>query len=444
MEAKSTRCCRSLSGPVFCRATRKFGPMRALICLLLLLTATAGWAQPVVIDAARVFDGEEMHGDWRVVVSDGVITAAGPSRTVSVPAGARLVDLGDRTLLPGFIEGHSHILLHPYNETNWNDQVLRESRAERVARAVVHVEASLAAGFTTMRDLGSEGAEYADVGVRTAIEKGVIPGPDLLVAGRAIVATGSYGPKGFHPEVTVPLGAEPADAADLVRVTRDQIGKGADFIKVYADYRWGPRGEAMPTFSVDELRTIVETAASSGRPTVAHAATEEGMRRAVLGGVETIEHGDGGTSEIFTMMAERGVVWYPTLAAVESILGYGGWQKGTGPEPDRIARKKAAFRAALEAGVEIGMGGDAGVYTHGTNAVEMVLMVEYGMTPLAVLRAATSLNADTFHLADRGRIARGLRADLVAVEGDPSQDIEATKAVVWVMKAGRTVRDEAH
>lgn len=417
--------------------------MRALLLLVIgLLLLGSADAQSLVIDADRAFDGETMHADWRVVVEDGRITTAGPQSEVAVPRGAEQVDMGNRTLLPGLIEGHSHILLHPYSETGWNDQVLKESRAERVARAVVHVDRSLQAGFTTLRDLGSEGAEYADVGVRTAIRKGVIPGPDLLVAGKAIVATGSYGPKGFHPEVRVPLGAEPADAGDLVRVTRDQIGKGADFIKVYADYRWGPRGEAMPTFSVEEIRLMVETAGSSGRPVVAHASTADAMRRAVLGGVETIEHGDGGTQEVFELMAREGVVWYPTLAAVESILSYGGWRKGVDPEPARIARKKAAFQTALAAGTEIGMGGDVGVYHHGENALEMELMVEYGMDPVAVLRATTSLNADTFHLNDRGRLAVGLRADLIAVMGDPSVDISAVRDVVWVMQAGQVVRDD--
>ena len=294
-----------------------------------------------------------------------------------------------------------------------------------------------------MRDLGAEGAGYADVGVKTSIEKGVIPGPRLLVAGPAIVATGSYGPKGFHPEVGQPLGAHPADGVDdLIRETRTQIGNGADFIKVYADYRWGPNGEAMPTFTLDELTRMREVTESSGRPLVAHAATEEGMRRAILAGVETIEHGDGGTAEIFSMMAQHDVVWYPTLAAVEAISSYAGWRKGQGPDPARIANKKLVFRMALDAGVKIGMGGDVGVYPHGENAWEMELMVEYGMSPMAVLRATTSLNADTFHLSDRGRIKAGLLADLVTVEGNPVQRISAVRDVRLVVKGGEVVRDD--
>lgn len=371
-----------------------------------------------------------------------MILDAGETGNLASRASDR-IDLPGTTLLPGLIEGHAHVLLHPYNETSWNDQVLKESRAERAIRAAVHAERTLMAGFTTLRDLGSEGARYADVGVKMAVEKGVIQGPRMLVAGPAIVATGSYGPKGFHPEVGQPLGAHAADGVDdLIRETREQIGHGADFIKVYADYRWGPNGEAMPSFTLDELTRMREVTESSGRPLVAHAATEEGMRRAILAGVETIEHGDGATEEIWKMMAERGVVWYPTLGAVEAISGYGGWRKGVDPDPARIVIKKRIFKEALSFGVPIGMGGDVGVYPHGENAWEMELMVEYGMDEIDVLRATTSLNADTFHLSDRGRIAAGLLADLVVVRGNPLEDMSHVRNVHMVMKGGEIVRHE--
>ena len=416
--------------------------MKQLLFLAGCLFITAGvFGQSTLMVPDRVFDGENVHEGWGVVVEGRRITAVGP---VSTLKGDVTIRLSGTTLSPGFIEGHSHFLLHPYNETSWNDQVLRESKAERVARGTVHARETLWAGFTTVRDLGSEGAGYSDVGLKISIRKGIIPGPTMLVAGKAMVATGSYGPSGFDPDFDVPLGAEEADGVDnLIRVTRDQIGNGADVIKVYADYRWGPGGEAMPTFSIDELTLIRETAASSGRPMVAHAGTAEGMRRAILAGAETIEHGDGGTREVFKLMAERGVVWYPTLAAVESISSYSGWKKGVDPEPQRIAIKKAVMKVAMEEGVTIGMGGDVGVYTHGKNALEMELLVEYGMSPLQVLRASTSVNARTFHVSDRvGSIKPGLLADLVAVTGKPDQDIKAVWNVVFVMKDGEVFRKD--
>ncbi len=413
--------------------------MRHLFLLAILAAATpvdAGELTLLVPD--RVFDGEIMHEGWSVLVDAKKIAEAGPE--VHAPAGATTVELPGTTLMPGMIEGHSHILLHPYDETPWNDQVLLESTAERVVRASMHVQRTLMAGFTTMRDLGTEGAGYADVGVKQAIAKGVIPGPRLLVAGPAIVATGSYGPKGFRAGVSVPLGAQEADAGDMVRVVREQIGNGVDVVKVYADYRWGPNGEARPTFSESEIRAAVETAASSGRPVSAHAATPEGMRRAVMAGVYSIEHGDGGTTEVFRLMAERGVAYFPTLAAAEAYAQYAGWKKGADPAPERVALKRRSFAMAREAGVTIGMGGDVGVYDHGDNADEMDLMVEYGMPPLEVLRAATSVNADALRLPDRGRVKAGLLADLVAVNGDPSEGLAPLRHVAFVMKGGVVVK----
>lgn len=415
--------------------------MRTISSLFFLVLVTFSANAQTLLLPDRVFDGEEMHEGWAVVVDGETISWAGPASEAPRVTDRR--ELKGMTLLPGLIEGHSHVLLHPYNETSWNDQVLRESTAERSIRAAIHAERTLMAGFTTIRDLGAEGAGYSDVGVKTAIRKGIIPGPRMLVAGPAIVATGSYGPKGFNPEVGQPLGANPADGMDdLIREARTQIGNGADFIKVYADYRWGPNGEAMPTFTLEELTRLREVTESSGRPLVAHAATDEGMRRAIMAGVETIEHGDGGSTQVFSMMVSRGVVWYPTLAAVEAISSYGGWKKGVDADPERIIAKKAVFRKALELGVKIGMGGDVGVYPHGENAWEMELMVEYGMTPLAVLQSATSLNADTFHLEDRGRIQLGLLADLVAVAGNPADDMQVVRDVRLVMKGGEVVRDE--
>jgi imidazolonepropionase-like amidohydrolase len=383
----------------------------------------------------RVFDGEKLQTGWAVLVEGDKISAAGPMAQVNVPKDAVVQKLPGCTLLPGLIEGHSHLLLHPYNETSWDDQVLKESDALRVARATVHARKTLMAGFTTIRDLGSEGAGYADVGLKQAIREGIIPGPRMIVAGRAIVATGSYGPKGLDNDFTVMLGAEPADGNDLVRVVRDQIGKGADVVKVYADYGWGVVGDARPTFSQEELTLAVETAKSSGRPVVAHASTAEGMRRAALAGVETIEHGDAGTPEVFRLMKEKGVALCPTLAAGEAIVRYRGWKDGDA-EPPRIRLKKETFREALKAGVTISAGSDVGVFTHGNNVWELELMVTYGMSPIDVLRSATSINATVFHQQDIGKIQPGRTADLLVVKGDPTKNISDLRNVQWVMKAG--------
>lgn len=410
-----------------------------LVALLLAPAALSAQDTTFVIRPAAVFDGETRQEGWVVLVRGDRIVAAGAERDVAA-AGAVRIDLPGTTLLPGLIEGHSHLLLHPYDETSWNDQVLRESYAERVARAVVHARATLDAGYTTVRDLGTEGAGYADVGLRDAIAKGAVPGPRIITTGPAIIATGSYGPKGFAPEFDVPQGAEEADAESLVRVVRTQIGRGADWIKVYADYRWGPSGAARPTFTQEELARIVEVAALSGRSVVAHASTPEAMRMATLAGVKTIEHGDGGTPEVFRLMAERGVALCPTVAAGWSIARYGGWEPGVGAEPARVTAKRASVRAALAAGTTLCIGGDVGVFTHGGNALEAELLVQLGVAALQVVRGLTAGNADIFGLADRGRIRAGLLADLVAVDGDPTRDIGALRDVAFVMKDGRRVR----
>ena len=415
--------------------------MKLLTFAILLFTGSIVCAQSILLRPDRVFDGMEMHEGWAVLVEGNKIQAVGSKNELKPTANTQVIDLQGTTLLPGLIEGHSHILLHPYNEVSWNDQVLTESQAERVVRATVHARNTLMAGFTTMRDLGSEGADYADVGIKTAIEKGIIPGPRMLVAGRAIVATGSYGPKGFAPNVEVPLGAQEADGVDnLIKVVREQIGKGVDIVKVYADYRWGLGGAAMPTFTVEELTLIVQIAKSSGRPVVAHASTAEGMRRAALAGVETIEHGDEGTKEVFQLMKEKGIAFCPTLAAGDAILQYRGWKKGQDPEPERIRKKRESMKRALESGVTILTGGDVGVFTHGENAQELELLVEYGMKPLEVLRSATSVNAKAFHLDNLGKIQPGLLADLIAVQGKPDLEIVDIRNVKLVMKGGKMER----
>lgn len=383
-----------------------------------------------------VFDGEsaQLHKGWAVLVRGNLIEAVGPS--VVTPSEASVIPLPGTTLMPGMIEGHSHLFLHPYNESSWDDQVLHEPLALRTARATVHARVTLMAGFTTVRDLGTEGAGYADIGLKQAIEQGIVPGPRMLVATRAIVAPGAYGPRGFEPGVAVPLGAEEAGGTELVNAARRQIGAGADLIKVYADYRWGPGEQSRPTFTEDELKAVVEAAHSAGREVVAHASTAEGMRRAVAAGVDTIEHGDEGTPEVFAAMKAKGVGFCPTLAAGDAIARYRGWN-GEAPVPKGVQEGFDALTKARKAGVAICMGGDVGVYAHGDNAREAELMVKGGMTAAEVAIATTSGNARLFGLGDRlGTVKAGMLADLVAVEGNPLADISAIRRVTLVMKDG--------
>ncbi len=391
----------------------------------------------------RVFDGEEMHENWVVLVEGNQISYAGEVAGLPRSKNSKEIDLNGMTLLPGLIEGHSHLLLHPYNETEWNDQVLKESPVERVIRGTIHAKNSLLAGITSMRDLGSEGAGYSDIYLKKTIEEGIVPGPRLLVAGPAIVATGAYGPKGFHDGVTVPLGADPVSGVqEAIRTVRTQMGNGADFIKIYTDYRWSKGAPSEPTFLQTEIDAMVQTANTAGKYVVAHASTPEGMRRAILGGVETIEHGDNGTLEIFRLMNEKGVALCPTLAAGEAIAQYGGWKKGIDPEPERIRNKKASFKLALSAGVTMVFGGDVGVFAHGENYRELELLVEYGMQPLKVLQAATALNAKTFHLDSLGQLKKGFLADIIAVQGNPVENIKNMRNVKFVMKDGEVYKNE--
>ncbi len=417
--------------------------MKKLSCFLTLVcvgffTVAQEKDQYMLLKPDRVFDGEQMRSGWVVLVKNNLIEQAGPM-SFKLPAGSQVIELKGCTLLPGLIEGHSHLFLHPYNETSWDDQVLKESRAERTARAVNHAKATLLAGFTTVRDLGTEGAMYDDAGLKNAIEKGVVPGPRMIVATRAIVARGTYGPRSNNPDIELPQGAEEvAGLEELSKAIRSQIGHGADLLKVYADYRYGPQGEVQPTFSELELGWLNGNTTSSGRKAVAHATTPEGMKRAVNAGISTIEHGDDGTEEVFKLMKEKAVALCPTLAAGDAIEQYRGWKKGTDPEPGRITNKKKSFALALKAGVTICMGGDVGVYAHGDNAREMELMVDYGMKAPDVLRSASSVNADVFGYGNKiGRIKKGLLADIIAVEGDPSLDIKQIRNVKLVMKDGK-------
>ena len=421
----------------------------AVACALIASGRRAAAQAPTVRDTSRatlivpdaVWDGiaDAPQRGWVVLVRGNRIDAAGPAAQVTVPAGARRVELAGTTLVPGLIEGHSHLFLHPYDETLWDDQVLKEPAGFRMAAAVAHAAATLRAGVTTVRDLGSEGAGNFDVQLKAAIQQGIVPGPRIIATTRAIVATGSYAPRRTSYAFDPPQGAEEASGVDeVVRAVRRQSGMGADWIKVYADAILSAAGEPVPAFSAAELAALVAAAHDAGRPVAAHARSAEAMRRAALAGVETIEHGDGGTPEVFQLMRQRNVALCPTLAASEAYAEYfDGWKYDENAVPSRVRQSRAAFRAALAAGVTICFGGDVGVFSHGDNVRELEAMVRSGMTPLAAMRAATSGNARIFKLEGRlGRIAAGHLADLVAVEGDPTRDIAALWRVRAVFKDG--------
>jgi imidazolonepropionase-like amidohydrolase len=363
-----------------------------------------------------------MHGDRIVDVRPAV-----DSNGVVAPVDR---DFGDAWLIPGLIDLHTHLLLRPYDQMKWDDQVRGESDALRALRGGAHALATLRAGFVAIRDLGTEGAGFADVALRTAMHEGAVRGPLLIPSTRAIVARGCYGPDPEDPNSK--KGAQVVSGIDEIRAAvREQAAGGAEWIKVYADYRHGASGPVAPTFTLEELQALCAEAAAHKLPVAAHATTDEGIHLAVQAGVRTIEHGAGASEATLQLMKTAGVALCPCLAANEAIVRYAGHQ---GPIVDRLNVAKIGFQRAVAAGVTIACGSDAGVFRHGDNARELELMVEHGMSPMQALAAATTVAAKVLGHGELGAIRAGAACGLVVLAADPLQDIRALRRVVAVVR----------
>ena len=419
----------------------------ALSTLLVSAAGAAPDSPPIAVKAARLLDVRSGRYVERpvVVVRNGLVESVGRE----VPAGARVIDVGDRTLLPGLIDAHTHILLQgDATQAEYEHQILKEYPAHRVARAVRALKIALENGFTTMRDLETEGASYDDVALKEAVNEGVIPGPRLFVAGPALSTTGSYPILRFRPDWRFPTGVQVCDGADgCRRAVREQLSYGTDWVKVYANtggLRVTSDGyvESPPNWTREELAAVVSEAHGRGVKVAAHATSDTGLKIAIDAGVDSIEHGTSIRPERAREMAARGIFLSPTLTVMEYVA------EPRAREGRAIWAQLPKIRArSLEncrkAGVKIAFGTDAGGFpwTEIPQAQEFEHEVRLGMSPLEAIRSATTVAAELLGLAGKaGVIEAGSFADLVAVPGDPLRDVRVLSRVDFVMKAGEVVR----
>jgi imidazolonepropionase-like amidohydrolase len=402
----------------------------------------------VAVRAGRLFDGksDRLLEDQVIVIRGDRISEVGPATRVSIPPGAGVIDLRRATVLPGLIDAHTHLFLTGESGGRYDEQLLKESWQYRTIEAVVNARKDLEAGFTTMRDLETEGAMYSDVDVRNAINRGLIPGPRLQVVTRAISTTGGYALEGYSPEVTVPSGVQIVDSPDEARkAVREQIKYGADLIKIYSTHRFHftPEGKlvSIPTLTPDEIKAIVDEAHREEVKVACHAYGGEGLHNCIEAGVDSIEHGLDLDDASIQQMIEKGIYYVPTLYAYEYEPEED--LRATGGRTSRARIHEQSFRRALAQGVKIAFGTDVGPFPHGTQAKEFEYMVRFGMAPAQAIHSATAVAAELMSWQDRiGSVETGKFADLVAVSGDPLTDITELERIRFVMKGGQIVRND--
>ena len=413
---------------------------------------TASAPSVTVIRAGVLIDGksDQPRRDQVIVIRGHRIESVTDAAAAKIPAGATTIDLSHATVLPGLIDSHTHIFLQGEDpaQGGYDANILRYPLALRAARATVSARRALEQGFTTLRDVETEGAGYGDVGIKEAIEGGYIPGPRLFVATRAISTTGGYNLEGYAPELDMPKGAQIIDGpVEARKAAREQLDHGADWIKVYMTHRsWvGKHGEliSQPTLTVEELKAIVDETHGWGKKVACHAYNGIGLQRALDGGCDSIEHGLEITDAQIAQMVRQGTWYCATLAAY-----YHDWSPADTPNGQRDRRRVAdhgvSFQKALKAGVKIVFGTDmGGILWTEPMAQEFPRMAEFGMAPMEIIKSATSRAADMLDMTGEiGVVAPGAYADVVAVNGDPLRDINVLGNVTFVMKDGAVVRND--